>query len=36
MVFEQFDAACNRRLRAMKLASRARDAAKASNRDEGL
>jgi hypothetical protein len=36
MVFEQLDAACNRRLRAMKLASRARHAAEASNRDERL
>src|SRR5262249_58495265 len=36
VVFEQLDAACNRRLRAMELASRARHAAEASNRDEGL
>jgi hypothetical protein len=36
VVFEQLDAACNRRLRTMELASRARYAAEASNRDEGL
>ena len=36
VVLEQLDAACNRRLRAMELASRARQAAEASNRDERL
>src|SRR4029077_13637949 len=36
LVFEQLDTACNRRLRTMELAGRARHAAEASNRDEGL
>src|SRR4029077_4424350 len=36
VVFKQLDAACNRRLRAMELASRTRHAAEPSNRDEGL
>jgi hypothetical protein len=36
VAFQQLDAARNRRLRAMELASRARHTAEPGNRDEGL